>query len=52
MTTQTVLKQVAKERERQKTKWRGVVDDSSHTALDWHEMISDYNHWARRMAAM
>ena len=52
MSTESVLKDVAEERKRQHGKWDGVFDDRSHTPLDWHEMIADYNGWARRMACM
>lgn len=47
-----VLRDVANERKRQDVKWDGVFDDDQWNALDWHEMISDYNGWARRMMAM
>jgi hypothetical protein len=52
MSTESVLQEVATERERQHGKWDGVFDDRNYTPLDWHEMISDYNGWARRMACM
>ena len=47
-----VLLDVANERLRQHGKWDGVFDDTKYNALDWHEMISDYNGWARRMRCM
>lgn len=40
------------ERVRQDIKWGGAQHDDQWTAFDWHEMIADYNAWARRMAAM
>ena len=52
MTTATVLADVAAERERQDAKWGGASNDDQWNCLDWHEMIADYNAWARRMAAM
>lgn len=50
--TADVLEEVRLERRRQITKWGGVFNDDQWNALDWHEMIADYNGWARRMAAM
>jgi len=44
--------EVIDERERQISKWGDEINDDLWTPLDWHEMISDYNGWARRMAAM
>ena len=49
-TTRTILEQVYNERVRQDEKWQGTFNDDDWTALDWHEMIADYNAWARRMA--
>lgn len=46
-----IVLEVADERERQIGKW-GVSSDDDCTPLDWHEMIADYNAWARRIAAM
>jgi len=46
-----ILGEVANERVRQISKWGHKVD-KIYSPLDWHEMISDYNGWARRMAAM
>lgn len=51
MTTETVLNDVAAERQRQDAKWDGIFDDAQWNPLDWHEMIADYNAWARRMMA-
>ena len=51
-TTSSVLAEVAYERIRQIAKWNKVHNDDAYTALDWHEIIADYNAWARRMAAM
>lgn len=51
MTTVNVLDDVYAERVRQDTKWEGIFDDDQWNALDWHEMIADYNSWARRMMA-
>lgn len=50
--TSKVLYQIAEERQRQDQKWGGPANDDQLDALDWHEMIADYNAWARRMAAM
>lgn len=50
--TESVLREVAAERARQDGKWGGPEADDRWDALDWHEMIADYNGWARRMAAM
>lgn len=52
MSTESVLSEVKIERERQHGKWDGVYDDTKYTPFDWHELISDYNGWARRMASM
>jgi hypothetical protein len=52
MSTETVLAEVAEERKRQNEKWGGATNDDRWNALDWHEMMADYNAWARRMAAM
>lgn len=53
MTTKDVLTDVENERLRQIAKWGSPSEtDDIYTPLDWHEMISDYNGWARRMAAM
>lgn len=46
------LMAVMAERNRQDAKWGGPDHDSQLTTLDWHEMIADYNGWARRMATM
>ncbi len=48
----SVLEEIANERERQDEKWDGPLNDDPMCPLDWHEMIADYNSWARRMAAM
>lgn len=50
--TSSVLEDVLNERDRQVSKWEGKFNDDDYTPLDWHEMIADYNGWARRMAAM
>lgn len=47
-----ILGAIELERKRQDSKWGGEVHDNVLTPLDWHEMISDYNGWARRMATM
>jgi len=47
-----VVLEVVDELERQIEKWGGPDNDDLFTPLDWHEMIADYNGWARRMAAM
>lgn len=52
MSTEKVLADVAAERARQDDKWGGPEADDQWDALDWHEMIADYNGWARRMATM
>lgn len=49
---QNVLREVGAERRRQDAKWGGATHDDKWNALDWHEMIADYNAWARRMACM
>lgn len=41
--TEYILKEVAEERTRQPDHL-----DHTHKPLDWHEMIADYNAWARR----
>lgn len=48
--TRFILDDVFNERERQVGKW-GYNDDA-YNAFDWHEMIGDYNAWARRMMTM
>lgn len=52
MTTEKVLTEVAAERRRQKAKGFDADQDGFMGALDWHELIADYNGWARRMARM
>ena len=47
-----ILVDIELERDRQTNKWTGIFEDSKWSAFDWHEMISDYNAWARRMASM
>jgi len=47
-----ILEEVKFERTRQDLKWGGAAHDDQWTPLDWHEMIADYNGWARRMVAM
>lgn len=49
---QSILVDVSNERVRQEQKWDGVFNDDHYSAFDWHEMIADYNAWARRMASM
>lgn len=51
-TVEQVLQAVLEERRRQDTKWGGPLHDTQWEPLDWHEMIADYNGWARRMWAM
>ena len=48
-----ILEEVRSERLRQTGKW-GTTQrhDMQWCCADWYEMISDYNAWARRMAAM
>lgn len=46
-----IYEQIEIERVRQYEKW-GVYSDDAYTPFDWHEMISDYNAWARRMMTM
>jgi phenylpyruvate tautomerase PptA (4-oxalocrotonate tautomerase family) len=49
----TVLQDVAAERWRQQHKpTSSETIDDRNTAFDWHEIISDYNGWARRMSCM
>lgn len=52
MSTESILAEVAAERERQDLKWGGPANDDQWNSLDWHEMIADYNGWARRMVCM
>lgn len=52
MARQKVLHDVSTERIRQDQKWGGSENDDRWDALDWYEMIADYNGWARRMATM
>lgn len=49
---QNILKEIFEERSRQIKKWTGVFNDLLYSPFDWHEMISDYNGWARRMWSM
>jgi hypothetical protein len=46
-----VLLEVQMERNRQDGKW-GAESDDRYNPLDWHEIIADYNGWARRMLCM
>ena len=46
-----VLGEVGSERIRQEHRWDDFAD-RQWTLFDWHEMIADYNAWARRKAAM
>ena len=48
MSAQEILQEVLQERARQIGKWGAAADDNWNP-LDWHEMIADYNGWARRM---
>jgi hypothetical protein len=50
--TRSVLDDVFNERDRQVSKWTGTFNDDDYTPFDWHEMIADYNAWARRMMTM
>ena len=50
--TRSILEEVLGERNVQDLKWGGPETDDHWTALDWHEMIADYNGWARRMMTM
>lgn len=47
-----ILSEVENERLRQDQKWGGSAHDDTNTPLDWYEILSDYNGWARRMATM
>lgn len=47
-----LLLEVAAERDRQDGKWGGESNDDQWNPLDWHELIADYNGWARRMLCM
>ena len=51
MTRQEILEAIEAERQKQVVTW-GPSQDAKRTPLDWHEMIADYNAWARRQAAM
>jgi len=46
------LAQVAEERERQDGKWGGESHDDTLSIDEWHELLSDYIGWGRRMAKM
>ena len=46
-----VLAEVQAERYRQEGKW-GTEQDDRNNPLDWHEVLSDYIGWARRMLCM
>lgn len=50
-TINPVLLEVQAERSRQNEKW-GTAQDDKNNPLDWHEVIADYNGWARRMLCM
>ena len=52
MNTSDVLSEVARERERQDAKWGGPDHDNQLSPNDWHDVIADYNAWARRMACL
>lgn len=52
MSIENVLDDVRVERERQASKGFGPHTDDSWTPFDWHEMIADYNAWARRMMTL
>ena len=52
MERSNILHEINNERCRQDGKWGGAEQDDKWSAMDWHEMIADYNGWARRMAAM
>jgi hypothetical protein len=52
MTRQKILEDISVERDRQIAKWSGKFDDAQWLPGDWHEMIADYNAWARRMGSM
>ena len=46
-----ILQEVRAERLKQKARWNREYN-AAHSPLDWHEMIADYNAWARRKAAL
>lgn len=50
--TVKVLTDITLERVRQEDKWGGIEHDDRHNPLDWHDMVSDYIGWARRMMCM
>ncbi|MCB1504486.1 MAG: hypothetical protein KDJ47_05875 [Hyphomicrobiaceae bacterium] len=50
--TESVLQQVAAERDRQDQKWGGPAHDDRHTTADMVQLIEDYAGWARTMAGM
>lgn len=52
MSTETVLTDVAIERERQDAKWGGPSHDDIHRVADFVQFIEDYAGWARQMASM
>ena len=51
MSRTSILHEIDLERAVQEDKWGGAAHDLQLTALDWHEMIADYNGWARSMRA-
>lgn len=52
MSRESILTEITDERGRQHDKGFDVTSDLLRNPLDWHEMIADYNAWARRMACM
>lgn len=52
MSKEGILLEVSAERARQERKWGLPYTDDRWSASDWHEMIADYNGWARRMWTM
>ena len=45
-----IMEKIRKERDRQERKWSIRHDDKEMTVDAWHEVLSDYNTWARRKA--
>jgi hypothetical protein len=47
-----ILHEVESACERADGKWGGASSDDALTANEWHDLVADYNGWARRMATM
>lgn len=51
VSTDSVTREVAAERERQDMKWGGPIHDDQHTTTEFVQRIEDYAGWARMMAS-